>query len=81
LLGLFSLVTLAAHRRFGTRAPLIREAGWYRKSHPTFADALAVVRRELWWHQTFQPCAHADDVVKLPRQVLERLTDTLCYAA
>ena len=81
LLGLFSLVTLAAHRRFSTRAPRIREAGWYRKSHPTFSDALAVVRRELWWHQTSHPCAHADDVVKLPRQVLEHLTDTLCYAA
>jgi DDE superfamily endonuclease len=49
LLGLFSLVTLFAHQRMRRRArTLRRQAAWYRKAHPTFADALALVRKELW---------------------------------
>jgi hypothetical protein len=48
LLGLFSLVTLFAHRPMREAAGTFRrQAGWYRKAHPTFADALASVRKEL----------------------------------
>jgi hypothetical protein len=53
LLGPFSLVTLRAHQRMQTPDRLLREAAWYRKRHPSFADALALVRREIWQHQTF----------------------------
>ena len=81
LLGLFSLVTLLAHQRLTTPGPAVRQAAWYRKPHPTFADALALARRELWRHQAFQLSTQATDVVKLPRSVLERLTETLCYVA
>jgi len=48
LLGLFSLVTLWAHPRMGPTADLVCQAAWYRKPLPTFSDALALVRRELW---------------------------------
>ena len=81
LLGLFSLVTLLAHRPLTAPAHPIRQAAWYRKPHPTFADALAVVRRDLWQHHLFRPSAADGDVVKLPRRVVDRLTETLCYAA
>jgi DDE superfamily endonuclease len=86
LLGLFSLVTLLAHPRMTatTARPtprVIRQAAWYRKPAPTFCDALALVRRDLWRHQTFQTSAPADDVAKVPRTVIERLTETLCYVA
>jgi hypothetical protein len=27
---------------------IVRKAAWYDKSLPTFSDALAVVRKELW---------------------------------
>jgi hypothetical protein len=49
LLGLFSLVTLFAHGRM-TQEPAgpFRRAAWYHKTCPTFADALAFVRKELW---------------------------------
>jgi hypothetical protein len=30
-----------------------RQAAWYHKRHPTFADALAMVRKELWASATF----------------------------
>ena len=62
-------------------AAVIRQAAWYRKPAPTFSDALALVRRDLWRHQTFQTSPPADDVAKVPRMLLERLTETLCYVA
>jgi hypothetical protein len=49
LLGLISLVTLIAHRQMKQAAgALRRQTSWYHKAHPTFADALALVRKELW---------------------------------
>src|SRR5918995_1884806 len=82
LLGLFSLVTLFAHRRMRQAAGSIRQAAWYHKRHPTFADALAMVRKELWaQEQTFCGSPSATDTVKVPRAFVERLTDAVCYAA
>src|SRR5215216_940107 len=80
LLGLFSLVTLLARPHLAA-APRVRRAAWYRKPCPTFADALAVVRRQLWGHAAFRTSDRGGDVVKVPRAVIERLTEALCYAA
>jgi hypothetical protein len=83
LLGLFSLVTLFAHRqmaREGSRT--IRRAAWYDKSRPTFTDALALVRKELWaQEETFRRSLSDPDTVKVPRAFMERLRDAVCYAA
>jgi DDE superfamily endonuclease len=81
LLGLFSLVTLFAHRRMAQRMGAVRQAGWYHKARPTFADALALVRKELWAHTTFCGSPGGSEMVKVPRVFVERLTETLCYAA
>jgi hypothetical protein len=81
LLGLFSLVTLFAHQRRAGAADGARGAAWYPKARPTFADTLALLRRELWAHETSCASAHPCDVVKVPRSVIDRLTETLCYAA
>jgi hypothetical protein len=82
LLGLFSLITVFAHQRMRRSMQAIRKAAWYRKSRPTFADALAVVRKELWaQEQTFGGSPSATDTVKVPRAFVERLTDAVCYAA
>jgi len=84
LLGLFSLVTLFAHQRMGQAAgALRRQTAWYHKRHPTFADALALVRKELWAkeQQTFYGSPSATETVKVPRAFVERLTDAVCYAA
>ena len=82
LLGLFSIVTLFAHQRMRRSMQAIRKAAWYRKSRPTFADALAVVRKELWaQEQTFCGLPSATETVKVPRAFVERLTDAVCYAA
>src|SRR5215218_1150096 len=83
LLGLFSIVTLFAHQRMRRSMQAIRKAAWYRKSRPTFADALALVRKELWAQeeQTFCGSPSATETVKVLRAFVERLTDAVCYAA
>ncbi len=81
LLGLFSLVTLLAHQRMVRGSGVLRQAAWYRKPHPTFSDALALVRWELWAEETFCGSVREADTVKVPRVFVERLTETLCYAA
>ena len=81
LLGLFSLVTLLAQRQLLGSISAVRQAAWYRKQHPTFADALALVRREVWRHHAFPMSPGTGEIVKVPRVVIERLTETLCYAA
>jgi hypothetical protein len=84
LLGLFSLLTLFAHGRMRQAADVFRQArqaAWYHKSYPTFADALALVRKELWTQKTFRGSPADTETVKVPRAFMERLTDALCYAA
>jgi hypothetical protein len=81
LLGLFSLVTLVAHHSLGPAPIALPQAAWYRKPHPTFADALALVRHQLWDGLLFCWSPHTRDVVKVPRAFVEHLTSTLCYAA
>jgi len=48
---------------------------------PTFSDALALVRKDLWANATFYGSPAQSDTVKLPRAYLERLTDAVCCAA
>ena len=81
LLGLFSLVTLLADQSV-TRCKLpIRQTAWYRKQLPTFSDALAVVRHQLWQSMTFHTSPSDVDMAKVPRFLLKRFTEALCYAA
>jgi hypothetical protein len=81
LLALFSLVALWAAEPLAhtTRSP--RRASWYAKPELTFSDALAAVRQCLWWPEGLATSRPGNDVVKVSRALLERLTDTLCYAA
>jgi hypothetical protein len=81
LLGLFSLVTLLAHWQMPRPVRVVRQATWYHKRDPTFADALASVRREIWQHQALSTSPCTGEIVELPRAVVERLTETLCYVA
>jgi hypothetical protein len=83
LLAVFSVLTLFAHRQIAQEgSPTIRRAAWYDKSRPTFSDALALVRKELWaQEETFCASPRQEETVKVPRAFVERLTDAVCYAA
>ncbi len=62
-------------------AGAFRQVAWYHKRHPTFADALALGRKELWANATFYGLPADTETVKVPKAYMERLTDALCYAA
>jgi hypothetical protein len=83
LMGLCSVVTLLAHQSLGSTSPAgaLRQAAWYVKGAPTFSDALALVRRQLWTQMIYPTSRYAPDLVKVPRAVVDHLTDLLCYAA
>lgn len=81
LLALFSLITLMATRMVAAHAMPVRRSAWYRKAQPTFSDALAWVRRQLWASEVFSMSRSEADVQKILSPVLKRLTEVLCYAA
>jgi hypothetical protein len=81
LLGLFSVVTVLAHTLSNYHLLSPRQAAWYAKTTPTFADALALVRSHLWRHTHFSLSQKDYDLVQIPLPLFDCLTDTLCYAA
>jgi DDE superfamily endonuclease len=81
LFGLYSLVTRLAHGLLQADPTVVSTTAWYAKPRPTFADAIAVVRRELWSSRYFAMSESCTETIKIPRSVLEHLTDTVCYAA
>jgi hypothetical protein len=81
LLGLFSLITLWAHELYGRKPPVPRTASWYRKPMPTFSDALAAVRRELWAGRGLETSSHIHDVAKLSDATVNSLINVACFAA
>jgi hypothetical protein len=81
LLGLFSIVTLLAHQQKAQVSATVRITAWYDKPRPSFSDALALVRKELWAQEIFCGLSRQTDMVKVPRELMERLTEAVCYAA
>jgi hypothetical protein len=81
LFGLFSIVTLlAAQLDQRTRTAVLIDS-WYRKSRPTFADALAAVRHAIWRETGLLTSCHQRKMPK-PSQALQRcLVYALCRAA
>jgi hypothetical protein len=79
LLGLFSLVTLLANTHAQNGNIPVRQAAWYCKPLPTFSDALALVRQEVWQHRYFQLSYKQNDVRKIRPEVLNYLCNTAFY--
>jgi hypothetical protein len=81
LMGLYSIVTLTTEALMKSEVKVVRTAAWYAKTEPTFSDAIAIVRRQLWSHCYFSTSEQRADLIKIPRSLFERLTDAVCYAA
>lgn len=81
LFGLYSIVTLLAQHLFATGQVYRRCAAWYAKPQATFSDAIASVRRCLWRHEYFSTSTNETDMIKIPRPLVDRFIDSLCYAA
>jgi hypothetical protein len=80
LLGLFSLVTLLVHRLLQDKDLPTRQAAWYQKATPSFSDALAFLRLQLWPARVIWRSPAQTDIVEIPRGLLDCLTDMLAYA-
>ena len=81
LLALYSLITVMARALLSTESMPVRRAAWYRKEQATFSDTIALVRRWLWESTRFSLSDEGADMEKVPRALVERLTEAVCYAA
>ncbi len=79
LLGLFSLVTLLAHKLSDGQPP-VQTAAWYSKTKPTFSDAIALVRYHLWTTLKYTNSPVESRVHLIPGSLLPGLVETICYA-
>ena len=79
LFGLFSLITMVAQELAKSGKLQIRSAVWYEKELATFSDAIGCVRQYLWEWRSFQTSQNEVEMIKIPRPLLECLTDTLCF--
>jgi hypothetical protein len=80
LLSLYAIITLTTHLLIEKGVTCVRSTAWYRKTHPTFSDAIALVRRQLWEHIHFSMSLQETDTIKMPRALFERFIDAVCYA-
>lgn len=79
LLGLFSLIVLLAQALYPTGGLPLAQAAWYPKTHATFHDVLALVRRRLWQQYLFQTDAESPDLRFIGTQQVETLLSAVCY--
>ena len=80
LLGLFSLVTLLAHKLTKRGKLPVRQDAWYTKPLPTFSDALAIVRHQLWLHLFLGTSDIQDDIQKYSPFLQEIFLNAVCYS-
>ena len=82
LFGLFSVVTLAAHKLYQEEGFAPHRAAWYCNPLPTFSDTLATLRERLWHSSgVFAGSSSGYEIIKIPKPLLDRFVATLCYAA
>jgi hypothetical protein len=81
LLGLFSIVAVLAARLDRRARSAVCTDAWYRKPRPTFADALAAVRRQFWREQGLLLSARQAEVRKLHPGLRRGIAYALCQAA
>jgi hypothetical protein len=80
ILALYSIVALTARQLMPQSCLMTRHAAWYAKDSPTFSDTIALVRRSLWREGIYDRSGRERDMVKIPRALFDRLTETVCYA-
>ena len=81
LLGLFSLVTLAAVRWHEAGLLSAERTAWYAKEEPTFSDCLRLVRGRIWQARISGTSEGGADVIELPRSLVEAVIQGLSTAA
>ena len=78
LFALFTIVSLIYHQLHQRGQARLYHRPGYHKSQPTFADAIATVRRACWQEILFSQPRNRQAVKKLPRRFRQLLLDALC---
>lgn len=79
LFGLFTLIVLLVHALYPDgQLPLVSSA-WYPKTHASFHDLLALVRRRIWLQFLFQTDAFSPDLRLITSHQVEHLLSAICY--
>jgi hypothetical protein len=73
LMGLFSLTTLLAHQLNQQNLLTVNQSAWYQKEQPTFSDAIASVRYQIWQKQKLFTSLFKDDVNNLKANLFKQL--------
>lgn len=81
LMGLFSIVTLWADRIQKQQGIEAQSSAWYAKKHPTFSDAIALVRQQLWQAQKFLTSPSITEVNNLNEPLIRHLCNMMARAA
>jgi len=81
LVSLYSIITLTAHLLIAKGATCVRSTAWYSKTRPTFSDAIALVRRQLWEHIHLSTSRQEIEIIKILRELFDRFIDAVFYAA
>jgi hypothetical protein len=81
LLGLFSVVILAAWRCHEAGLLSAERTAWYAKPEPTFSDCLRLVRGRLWQARISDTSEGTADVIELPRSIVDAVIQGLSAAA
>ena len=81
LMALFSIVTIWANSLPKSKLLPIQPTAWYHKEQPTFSDALAAVRVQIWEQRKFCISDQQSDIIQIPRALLSELTTLLARAA
>lgn len=80
LFALFSLVVLCAHALYPSALP-VRTTAWYDKAQPSFVDALAAVRLQLWQHRSLVASSSDLDPFLFSHDNLHPFWEILCYSS
>jgi hypothetical protein len=81
LLSLYAIITLTTHQLLQKAFPTVPITAWYANIYPTFANAIALVQRQLWDHWRVSTSPHEADMIKVPRALFDHFIDVMCYAA
>jgi hypothetical protein len=81
LMALFSITTLWADNLHKNQSLNWQHTARYNKKYPTFADALAAVRTQPWQQKHFCIPAENNEIIKIPKQLLNDWTTLMAYAA
>lgn len=81
LMGMFSMVTLWANKLQQQQGIKAKQSAWYLKKQPTFSDAIALVRQQVWQDQKFSTSQFGTEVNNFNEPLIQHLCALMSRAA